>query len=646
MAKPFLTFYQDFAKAYPVQETSDGVLKFSLPADLWESWLAERQEGCRWIIDKRQKEGDKGFSPQYERRERWKCNHGGAYKDRRDVNISPRKTRIRNPSIKEGCLASIVLIKLKNSTRVAVTWRTKHTGHDPASMADWRSSSLLSYAKIWIRDRVNEGLDWKSIHDLLRIEPSVLEALDKTSTQLPQALRIGRMDVYNVLRKQLIATSQKSPDLDSSLSMWIKSITESGGWGYCDGSNIAFATKWQRTHWNSTTLCLDATHNTCKDGFLLYSVVVRSKMTGKGVPIAFLLTQDAASAPITDFLNRLALKPTHFMIDCSFTEAHAIQNAYPTATILYCDWHVLKSISKNVQIHIKEDKAGRKTKTELHTMAMQDFQKLMKLDNQSLYRKTYLDLINKWHVLGFESWSNYISRTWHPHHERWVQAWRIAAHDGINTNNYIESWHGTLKREYLGTLRRQRPDYLVHLLVDKIVPDFQLEDKQCELGLLSWTYNQAEKEAKRKADAASLGLVNGNTVHSFTTDAIYNISAGCCSCLAPNPCKHIFLKERFDLQIKADEPNADLIMSDVDTTYGQPEIAQMQIISTFDAIAEEKAHLIESIQKGVERLLKLSQQLTSKAGRQQLSDLEARLVSYNHCVGDVVFNRSPSATQS
>lgn len=80
------------------------------------------------------------------------------------------------------------------------------------------------------------------------------------------------------------------------------------------------------------------------------------------------------------FLTRLELKSTFVMIDCSFTEAHAIQNAYLAATILYCDFYVLQSVSKNLNHHIKGEKDG-KTRMDLHKMAMNDFKNLMMLDD-------------------------------------------------------------------------------------------------------------------------------------------------------------------------------------------------------------------------------------------------------------------------
>ncbi|OAQ22666.1 hypothetical protein K457DRAFT_39753, partial [Linnemannia elongata AG-77] len=43
----------------------------------------------------------------------------------------------------------------------------------------------------------------------------------------------------------------------------------------------------------------------------------------------------------------------------------------------------------------------------------------------------------------------------------------------INTNNYIESWHNTLKRHFFKDKQQRRLDSVIHILTKKAVPYFQ-----------------------------------------------------------------------------------------------------------------------------------------------------------------------------
>ncbi|OAQ28297.1 hypothetical protein K457DRAFT_76445, partial [Linnemannia elongata AG-77] len=43
----------------------------------------------------------------------------------------------------------------------------------------------------------------------------------------------------------------------------------------------------------------------------------------------------------------------------------------------------------------------------------------------------------------------------------------------INTNNYIESWHNTLKRHFFKDKQQRRLNSVIHILTKKAVPYFQ-----------------------------------------------------------------------------------------------------------------------------------------------------------------------------
>lgn len=75
----------------------------------------------------------------------------------------------------------------------------------------------------------------------------------------------------------------------------------------------------------------------------------------------------------------------------------------------------------------------------------------------------------------------------------------------IDTNNYIESWHLLLKRDYLKLMRKQRVDVLVHILVDQVEPDLRREEAQVYLGFDAPRLQKQEKASKKLANAIERG---------------------------------------------------------------------------------------------------------------------------------------------
>ncbi|KAI8140895.1 hypothetical protein BJV82DRAFT_477321, partial [Fennellomyces sp. T-0311] len=80
----------------------------------------------------------------------------------------------------------------------------------------------------------------------------------------------------------------------------------------------------------------------------------------------------------------------------------------------------------------------------------------------------------------------YFDREYLPKKEKWSNAWRqlhilFQFRNGINTNNHVELWHRTLKETYLGKLRRQRADVLVHILWENVLPDVLTSHVQARL---------------------------------------------------------------------------------------------------------------------------------------------------------------------
>jgi hypothetical protein len=73
-------------------------------------------------------------------------------------------------------------------------------------------------------------------------------------------------------------------------------------------------------------------------------------------------------------------------------------------------------------------------------------------------------------------------------------------HD-INTTNYVESYHSVLKKIYLGLMRRQRIDFMVHLLARCYLPDCITMSFKIEHGFAKRKLDKAETKRRDAAYA-------------------------------------------------------------------------------------------------------------------------------------------------
>ncbi|KAE8180866.1 hypothetical protein CF335_g9120, partial [Tilletia laevis] len=488
-------------------------------------------------------------------RHRHDCDHGGKPEpSKRNTDLSPSKKRKRLPSIKVNCRARFVSWQRLGDDRIFVKWSHAHSGHTVTSIASMAESRLPARVRHWIRDRVSEGRDWKAIRNLLRLDEGDLERLEKGVDgleMLPEALRVKRMDVYNELRKQLLKVARKATDRKESLQKWAVEIEEEGGmaavktdipcavgeatWAAC------FMTSWQKQmllmHGHDSIVSLDATHNTCfgfehKEKVWLYSLVVRSSITGRGIPAAFMLTNGEHAQPIVFWLQalrrdpRVRFIPKQIMIDCSSTELSAIRMAYPPdnlPTVLFCDWHMLKAMSdqskKKVRGHSQHTRGAQKIAANqlAQKEARESFIVLMNAPDQAAFETQAAAYLQTWSCCP--AWQAYIQKEWLPQRAMWARAWRTMSHRGVDTNNFIESWHNQLKSVYLGLMRKQGVDVLLWFLLKQCIQDHRASELRVCLGLQSCALSKADRDAKKHADAVTFSNAQALVVHD-TDDSI------------------------------------------------------------------------------------------------------------------------------
>lgn len=90
----------------------------------------------------------------------------------------------------------------------------------------------------------------------------------------------------------------------------------------------------------------------------MYTVVVRSPITNKGLPVCFFVTDREIIPTLEQWLTWLktnfALKLKTIMIDCSATEVTAIKNVFNNdVQVLLCHWHIKRAWETNIKQKVK-----------------------------------------------------------------------------------------------------------------------------------------------------------------------------------------------------------------------------------------------------------------------------------------------------
>ncbi|KAE8179493.1 hypothetical protein CF328_g9463 [Tilletia controversa] len=202
-----------------------------------------------------------------------------------------------------------------------------------------------------------------------------------------------------------------------------------------------------------------------------------------------MLTNAEHAQPIAFWLEalrrhpRLRFSPRQFMIDCSTTELSAIRQAFPgplTPDVFFCDWHMLKAVTASSKLKVKGE--GNYPKGALRIQdnqkaqkeARSDFLLLMNAHDPQSFDEEIRKFMERWRRC--EDWTTYIQTFWVPYKKMWARAWRQQPHKGVNTNNYIESWHNQLKTLYLGLMRKQGVDVLLWFLLRQCLQDYHTSE--------------------------------------------------------------------------------------------------------------------------------------------------------------------------
>ncbi len=161
----------------------------------------------------------------------------------------------------------------------------------------------LNYVLQWLNRKIDEGFCWTTIRPLLRINIEENTAVESLK-DIPIEIRIHHMRVYNLIYKKIAQESQKDADPVISLRKWGEHLENLGYFVINQEIEISpgtfifgWVSPWQKSILanHQEIVCLDATHDTCvapnsTQKCLLYSIIIKHRESGKGIPAAFLIT--------------------------------------------------------------------------------------------------------------------------------------------------------------------------------------------------------------------------------------------------------------------------------------------------------------------------------------------------------------------
>jgi hypothetical protein len=87
-------------------------------------------------------------------------------------------------------------------------------------------------------------------------------------------------------------------------------------------------------------------------------------------------------------------------------------------------------------------------------------------------------------------------------------------HYSIKTNNYIESWHHHLKMYYLKLMQHQRIDVILHILSEKVEPDFHRAELCVTMAFENTKLSKEEQESQHLAEELDSATMH-DMVHTY-----------------------------------------------------------------------------------------------------------------------------------
>ncbi|OAD81103.1 hypothetical protein PHYBLDRAFT_161737 [Phycomyces blakesleeanus NRRL 1555(-)] len=402
-----------------------------------------------------------------------KYHRAGQYITNHQLRLAQKDTKACS------CTAALKIIQHLDNPNVVTFCQTRaHINHVSGDWDEVRTLPLPSEAIKIIEDQLKSGSSCKST----RI--SALRQIDSWGVGVRKP---NYEEIYNRMRKMTTLLYMFASDENAYISIWLNvklaeqnyCIFEINLSVYNDGKK-QFAFGFQSLTQVSImrilqSFCLNATHSiSSRSNKVLYTLVTRHSQTGKGFPVAYMVTNNQTAMPIKLWLDHLRIKssfvPMNITIDCSIMEVNAIKEALPHATIHYCDVHNLDSKIKLNASYTSEQLGNYKT-------ALKNYLRHILIEsNEDVFLRAIEDF--KLMVQDQSQFLKYFEKKWTENKgllRRWGRPYVSQQHQRYVTNNYVESWHNQLKTIYFGCTCIRRLDRLIFILTNDVEFYFEQE---------------------------------------------------------------------------------------------------------------------------------------------------------------------------
>ncbi|KAG2216680.1 hypothetical protein INT45_007681 [Circinella minor] len=451
-----------------------------------------------------------------------------------------------------GCKANLMVYCYEeNEEKVYFQYVNEHTLHTPGSIEDVQFLPKSNVLHEQILEELRKGYNVRDVRQYLQREYNVYPNTTRDA-------HINTIDVYNIFVKYRQELCSRHANDFKSIGKRLVELKQSGYHVWIDtlegqepqqrlSSNdfaFGFAAPWQVNYFSQAHfISLDATHDVSKykDG-VLYTIVIRDTVAGRGVLITYLFTNDLSSRPLLGWfrsLSSIGLNPQRFTINRSLPEDNAIIQVH--GSIGRTPAQAKAHIRPHLKVLMYE-----KNRERFHNLLNTFITEFSHSQPEFItYFKTYY--VDMWDGKACERWNvSYQPEVFHP----------------MQTNNYLESWHNQLKSCYLKRKRTHRLDVLVEVLVEEVAFDIKQEASRLSvnvgrMGALERRFHvneiKAEKEKSLPSPSTIIRLLDEEyLVESFannTNNSVYNAKAQnsqIISCTCPYFQQHMFYIELHD----------------------------------------------------------------------------------------------------
>lgn len=401
----------------------------------------------------------------------YNCNRCGTYK-KSGKNL--RHTKIKGSCKINFFCPSEIKVKQLGET-IQVKYLATHVGH----------ANEIEFTRLSFQDRKN--IAQKLINKVPKKE--ILRSVRATlsSRELQRLHLTNAADIDNIKASLNLQDDwRKHPSDVLSTEAWLTELKQSNDTSVlvykaqgCLNEQFSefqendflliYMTKVQNlvlTKHGKNTVCVDSTFGLNNYNFQMYTILTLDEAR-EGFPVAFMFTNRSDELALTRFYTEIqkasgTISTKTFMSDMDETLYSAWAKVMgPAEKRLFCAWHVIRALKKNIKIKIKN-------KEEQHITSSVVLSLVYEREEAAFFKileQFILKIRDNEHTkLFYEYFNEYYLKN--EKYKQWAYCFRL--HSGINTNMSLENFNKVLKYYYLQGKRVPRMDQAIFAVVSLI----------------------------------------------------------------------------------------------------------------------------------------------------------------------------------